>query len=206
MVTEERIKQTIEDVRNAISNDPDQANATYRAHVDLVEGVKCVATAQSSSPLSFDEPVSPNLGLGCKIDSGGKELGMVPSELFLVSLGSCFAVGFGTFAALHDVELHQVSIELSGHVDLRGVLSIDESAPIGFKRIEYAVTVRSPAPEEVLREVTRLAVERSPMMQNVSSEVDVEGTVLVNNVRVMTITQNGASHPESQVSESFEPV
>jgi uncharacterized OsmC-like protein len=206
MVTEERIKQAIEGVRNAISNDPDQANAIYRAHVDLVEGVKCVATAQSSSPLSFDEPVSPNLGLGCKIDSGGKELGMVPSELFLVSLGSCFAVGFGTFAALHDVELHQVSIELSGHVDLRGVLGMDDSVPVGFKRIEYTLTVRSPAPEEVLREVTRLAVERSPMMQNLSSEVEVEGTVLVNNVRVMTMNQNGASHPELRVSESFEPV
>ncbi len=206
MVTEKRIKQAIEDVRNAISNDPDQAKAIYRAHVDLVEGVKCVATAQSSSPLSFEEPVSPNLGLGCKIDSGGKELGMVPSELFLVSLGSCFAVGFGTFAAMHDVELHQVSIELSGHVDLRGVLGMDESVPIGFNRIEYTLTVRSPAPEEVLREVTRLAVDRSPMMQNVSSEVEVDGTVLVNNVRVMTMNQNGASHPELQVSESFEPV
>ncbi len=187
MVTEERIKQAIEGVRNAINNDPDQAKAIYRAHVDLVEGVKCVATAQSSSPLGFDKPVSPNLGLGCKIDSGGKELGMVPSELFLVSLGSCFAGGFGTFAALHDVELHQVSIELSGHVDLRGVLGMDESVPVGFKRIEYTVTVRSPAPEEVLREVTRLAVERSPMMQNLSSEIDVDGTVLVNNVRVKTM-------------------
>jgi len=206
MVTEERIKQTIEDVRNAISNDPAQANAIYRAHVDLVEGVKCVVTAQSSSPLSFDEPVTPNLGLGCKIDSGGKELGMVPSELFLVSLGSCFAIGFGTFAALHDVELHQVSIEISGHIDLRGALSMDESVPIGFKRIEYSVTVRSPAPEEVLREVTRLAVERSPMMQNLSNEIDVDGTVLVNNVRVMTMNQNGESQPELQVSESFEPV
>jgi uncharacterized OsmC-like protein len=205
MVIEERIKKSIEGVRKAISNDPDQAKAIYRAHVDLVEGVKCAARAQSSSPLSFEEPVSPNLGLGCKIDSGGKELGMVPSELFLVSLGSCFAVGFGTFAALHDVEIHQVSIELSGHVDLRGVLGMDDSVSVGFNRIEYTVTVRSPAPEEVLREVTRLAVERSPMMQNVSSEVDVDGTVLVNNVRVMTITQNCASHPESQVSESFEP-
>ncbi len=135
MVTEERIKQAIEGVRNAINNDPDQANAIYRAHVDLVEGVKCVATAQSSSPLSFEEPKSPNLGLGCKIDSGGKELGMVPSELFLVSLGSCFAIGFGTFAAVHDVELHQVSIEISGHVDLRGVLDMDESVLVGFNRI-----------------------------------------------------------------------
>ncbi len=206
MVTEERIKQAIEGVQNAISDDPHQANAIYRAHVDLVEGVKCVATAQSSSPLSFDQPVSPNLGLGCKIDSGGKELGMVPSELFLVSLGSCFAIGFGTFAALHDVELHQVSIEISGHIDLRGALSMDESVPIGFKRIEYSVTVRSPAPEEVLREVTRLAVERSPMMQNLSNEIDVDGTVLVNNVRIMTMNQNGASHPELRDSESFEPV
>jgi len=68
------------------------------------------------------------------------------------------------------------------------------------------VTVRSPAPEEVLREVTRLAVERSPMMQNLSNEIDVDGTVLVNNVRVMTMNKNGASHPELRVSESFEPV
>ena len=200
MLTEERIKQRVKDVRNAISNDPEQAKAIFRAHVNLVEGVKCVVTAQSSSPLSFDEPVSPKLGVGCRVDSGGKDLGMVPSELFLVSLGSCFAVGFGTFAAEHDVELHQVSIELSGHVDLRGMLSMDESVPIGFNRIEYTVTVRSPAPEEVLREVTRLAIERSPMMQNLSNEIDVDGTVLVNNVRVMTMNQNGASHPELQVA------
>ena len=52
----------------------------------------------------------------------------------------------------------------------------------------------------------RLAVERSPMMQNLSNEIDVDGTVLVNNVRVMTMNQNGASHPELRVSESFEPV
>ena len=37
---EERIKKSIEGVRNAISNDPDQAKSIYRAHVDLVEGVK----------------------------------------------------------------------------------------------------------------------------------------------------------------------
>jgi uncharacterized OsmC-like protein len=120
------------------------------------------------------------------VDSGGKELGMVPAELFLVSLGSCFAIGFGVFAGLHDVELDQVSIELSGHVDLKGVLGIDESVTVGFKRIEYTVTVRSSAPEEVLQEVTRLAVERSPMMQNVSSDVDVDGTVLINNVKFLS--------------------
>ncbi len=182
----ERIKQIFEGTRNAIINDPDQANAIYRARVDLVEGVKCVATAQSSSPLSFEEAVSPNLGLGCKVDSGGKELGMVPSELFLVSLGSCFAIGFGVFAGLHDVELDQVSIELSGHSDLRGALGIDESVPVSFKRIEYTVTVRSSAPEEVLQEVTRLAVERSPVIQNVSSDVDLVRTVLINNVRFLT--------------------
>jgi hypothetical protein len=36
----ERIKQIFEGTRNAIINDPDQANAIYRARVDLVEGVR----------------------------------------------------------------------------------------------------------------------------------------------------------------------
>jgi uncharacterized OsmC-like protein len=180
----ERIKQNVEGVREKIIDDPSQANAIYRARVDLVEGVRCVATAQSSDPLSFDEPVGPNMGLGCKVDSGGKELGMVPAELFLVSIGSCIAIGFGAFGALHDVVLHQVSIKLSGHADLRGVLGLDASVPIGFKRIEYTVTVR-----DLLREVTRLAVERSPILKNVSSEIEVHGTVTVNDVVFMTVDQ-----------------
>lgn len=186
----EKIKQAIEGVRNRIMNDADQANAIYRARVDLVEGVRCAATAQSSNPLSFDNPVSPNLGLGCRVDYGGKGLGMVPAELFLVSIGSCIAVGFGVFAALHDIVLDQVAIELSGHADLRGVLGMDKSVPIGFKRIEYTVAVRSSAPEDVLRKVVHLALERSPIMKNVSSEVEMNGTVSVNNVRLMTLVHD----------------
>jgi hypothetical protein len=162
----EKIKHNIEGVREKIIDDPSQANAIYRARVDLVEGVKCVATAQSSDPLSFDEPVGPNMGLGCKVDSGGKELGMVPAELFLVSIGSCIAIGFGAFAALHDVVLHQVSVKLSGYFDARGFLGLD-----------------------LLREVTRLAVERSPILKNVSSEIEVHGTVTVNDVVFMDVRQ-----------------
>jgi uncharacterized OsmC-like protein len=189
----EKIKHNIEGVREKIIDDPSQANAIYRARVDLVEGVKCVATAQSSDPLSFDEPVGPNMGLGCKVDSGGKELGMVPAELFLVSIGSCIAIGFGAFAALHDVVLHQVSVKLSGYFDARGFLGLDESVPLSFTRIEYSVTVRSTAEEDLLREVTRLAVERSPILKNVSSEIEVHGTVTVNDVVFMRCCVHGCA-------------
>jgi hypothetical protein len=40
-----------------------------------------------------------------------------------------------------------------------------------------------------LREVTRLAVERSPILKNVSSEIEVHGTVTVNDVVFMDVRQ-----------------
>ena len=61
-------------------------------------------------------------------------------------------------------------------------------------------------PSKEVSPLTSLAIEGSPMMQNLLNKIDVDGTVLVNNVRVMTMNQNGASLPELWVSESLEPV
>ena len=179
----ERIKQTVESVKQTIREDPGYANAIYRARVDLVEGVKCIATAQSSNPLQFDEPASPNLGLGCSINSGGKQLGMVPTELYLISVGSCLAIGCGMFAAMRDIELDQLTVELKGHLDMKGFLDMDDTVSPGFNRIEYELTVRSSAPEETLKQIVRLAVARSPIMVNVTEEVEMRGEVSINSRR-----------------------
>jgi len=179
----EQIKQTVNDVRNGIIDDPGRAKAIYRVQIDLVEGVKCVATAQSSNPLKFEEPPAPKLGLGCSIHSDGKEMGMVPTELYLASVGSCLAIGLGMFAAMRDVVLDQVTIKLSGHLDLRGFLENDNSVSPGFSKIEFEAIVRSEAPDDVLREIARLALERSPIMVNVTEEIEMGGTVSLNNVK-----------------------
>ena len=48
------------------------------------------------------------------------------------------------------IPIRRVSLDLQGHIDLRGFLAVDESARPGFHKIEGTVTIDSDASDEQL--------------------------------------------------------
>jgi uncharacterized OsmC-like protein len=65
-------------------------------------------------------------------------------------------------AAARKVELTSVESTLTGDMDVRGALGVDDEPRKGFERIGVAFRVTGDAPEEKLREVVERARKPPP--------------------------------------------
>ena len=55
-------------------------------------------------------------------------------EILLFSLGACQEITTKAFANAMGVPLTRVSVELTGHIDLRGFFAVDDSVRAGFNK------------------------------------------------------------------------
>lgn len=166
--------------RAAIMEDPSKAKAVFRVRVESIDGVRSMVTAQSSNPLSFDEPAAPNLGLGCSIEHGGREIGMVPGEMYLASIGTCITTAIKVFADIVGVDVEKASVEVTGVGDLRGLLEIDESVPLGYQDIKYSAIITANADMEALQTLATMADSKSPVLETVRYSMKVEASYKLN--------------------------
>lgn len=176
----DRIASVLENARRAIREDDKNANAIFRVRVDLMEGVRCSITAQSSNPLSFEAPAGPRLGLGCSLKQDGRDIGMAPGEMFLASVGSCIAVAYGVYAELMGIKLDQASVEVAGYMDLRGVLDLAPGIPYGFERAEYHAMLRSGADRARIEELALIADRKSPVLATARQGIRIVPSFTVN--------------------------
>ncbi len=102
---------------------------------------------------------------------GGKDSAADPVELLLAALTSCVSIGLVTQAARRGVDFEDFEIEVSGDMDLRGYLGLDEQVRPGYTNLEYTVRIKSDAPPEVLEDILHTAEKTSPMFDNIQNGV-----------------------------------
>lgn len=103
----------------------------------------------------------------------GTDDGANPVEHVLSALAGCVTTTFVYYAAAQGIDLQEVESELTGHLDLQGLLGTARVKP-GYEDIEIKLRVKSDAPKEKLEELAKLASGRSPVFSTVSSPVDVD--------------------------------
>jgi uncharacterized OsmC-like protein len=121
---------------------PSSGQGTVKTRVELQEGLRFEVT---EGPFRM------------VIDGGtkkGAEPALNPGVLGRASLSSCLAVAYTMWAAKLEVPLDGLEVNLETDYDARGQYGVDDSVPVGYIEIRYAVTLRTTASEE---EVTRLA-------------------------------------------------
>ena len=101
----------------------------------------------------------------------GNDDGANPVEHVLSALAGCVTTTFVYYAAAQGVEIDELESELTGHLDLQGMLG---TAPVksGYTDVQIKLRVKSDAPVEKLQELATLAKSRSPVLSTVSSPVD----------------------------------
>jgi len=118
-----------------------------------------------------------------QIDAGepaillGTDTGANPAEYLLHALAACLTTTIVYVASARKVELTSVESTLTGDMDVRGALGVDDEPRNGFERITVAFRVTGNAPEEKLREVVERAKQRSAVYDMVTNGVPVEVTV-----------------------------
>jgi len=151
-----------------VKEDPDAAHFAFTATTRW-QGGAITETEARGRTITADEPE----------DLGGQDSALDPVELLLASLGSCISIGLVTQAAQRDIDFDDFEIEVTGELDLRGYLGVDDGVRPGYKNLEYTVRIESDASKEVLREILAEAERTSPMFDNIHNGVPISSSLEV---------------------------
>ena len=103
----------------------------------------------------------------------GADEGPNPAEYLLHALAACLTTSIVYVAAARKVRLTSVESTLTGDMDVRGALGVDDEPRNGFERIGVSFRVTGDAPAEKLREVVERAMARSAVYDMVTNGVPV---------------------------------
>jgi uncharacterized OsmC-like protein len=118
-------------------------------------------------------------GEAFEIDAGepaillGTDTGPNPAEYLLHALAACLTTSIVYVAAARKVGLTRVESTLTGDMDVRGALGVDDEPRNGFEQISVSFRVAGDAPAEKLREVVERAKARSAVYDMVTNGVPV---------------------------------
>ena len=109
----------------------------------------------------------------------GRNTAPNPQELLMAALVACLSVGYVTVAALRGVTLETLAIEISGRLDLRGLLGIDASVPAGYDTLHCAVRIKGAGTAAQLQEIHDAVMRTSPNYFNLSRAVNIDARLVV---------------------------
>ena len=104
---------------------------------------------------------------------GGVDAGPTAAESLVAALAGCLTSGIAANAALFEVPLDEIAIDVEADIDFRGLLGHDKSVRNGFSDIRYTVTIQSPASEEKVRRCKETIDRKSPVGDTIAQPVKV---------------------------------
>lgn len=165
MAEQKAIKKAYERNKKLLSIKPSKGQYTTTTSVRLYDGTSCEV---EHGPWKFTADIGKT--------EGGNDAGPGPSVLERAALGSCIAIGYAKYAAIMDVPIESLKVEVEAEVDARGAFGID-NVPPGYKSLRYRVFIESSASDEAVMEVIEKADEHSPVLNNFTSPIAVKREV-----------------------------
>lgn len=104
--------------------------------------------------------------------NGGNK-GPKPSELILAALAACQETTYRLYAEDMGIEIHKISVNLTGTQDLRGFMALNENVPAGFSAINGEVIIQSPATKEELELLKQRVDLYCPVLDDLKRPVQV---------------------------------
>jgi uncharacterized OsmC-like protein len=115
-------------------------------------------------------------------DSGpalaGYNLGPTAPELLLSALASCLAHTFLIVAAMKEIELEALEVDVRASIDFRGVLEVDPEVGVAPHGLTYEARVTSPADAATLAALQADVERLCPVLAAVRYPVMISGTVV----------------------------
>lgn len=159
-----------------IKQQPDLARFQFRATNRWIGGTHNRSTIKDFYAAGGEDTTRSE---AFRIDAGepaillGTDTGANPAEYLLHALAACLTTSIVCVAAARKVKLKSVESTLTGDMDLRGALGVDDEPRNGFERIGVSFRVTGNAPTEKLREVVERAQKRSAVYDMVTNGVPV---------------------------------
>ncbi len=103
----------------------------------------------------------------------GKNEGANPVEFLLHALAGCVTTTTVLHAAARGIRIHELASELSGNINLQGLLDLDETAAVGYENILIRLHIKADCSDAELDELLAFAQAHSPVCSTVCKPVAV---------------------------------
>jgi uncharacterized OsmC-like protein len=182
------VSMTMDTIRNGVDTErmfatldlikeqPELASFQFRATNRWIDGAHNRSTIKGFYAAGGEDD---SRGEAFELDAGepaillGSDTGPNPAEYLLHALAACLTTSIVYVAAARKVELTSVESTLTGDMDLRGALGLDDEPRNGFERIGVSFRVTGNTPADKLRDVVERAKARSAVYDMVTNGVPV---------------------------------
>lgn len=160
---------------NKLSDPENVALAQFRftATNQWVDGTHSVSTIGDWYGLGTDHEYPQAYELPLDHPTLGQGRGPAPQEQVLSALAGCITGGIATIAAARKIQLTKVESSVTGEIDVRGVLGIDDAVRRGFGAVSATFVVEGDAPAEDLQKLVADSVRLSAVYDMLSATVPV---------------------------------
>ena len=163
------IKQIFERNVELLTHKPARGFLTFATTARLVDGLRC-EIEDGAWRLAADMPAN----------IGGNNTAPSPGVLGRGALASCLVIGLSRWAARLGVPLDALEVEVEAELDARGELGMDERIRPGYGEVRYTISIRSPAPRELVDDLIATAERHSPYLDVFGQAVALRGIRRVN--------------------------
>ncbi|MFE3280096.1 OsmC family protein [Nocardia sp. NPDC059239] len=162
-----------------------EIEARVRSGELVTTTVRATVTAEGRSGLRRIRIRDHQLLSDSAVDFAGYDLGPTSPELQIGTLGSCLVHTFLIHAAVQQIPLHAIEVEVSADLDARaGVAGFEDIAPQPGN-IRYAVRISSPAPRQRLLDLHRHVERTCPVLNLVRLPNDVHASLVIDDPAVL---------------------
>ncbi len=167
MAEPKTIKKAYERNKKAIRLRPSAGQSTGISTVHVRDGTTCEIEGSGWN-------ITADIGT----QEGGNNAGPGPGVLERAALGSCLAIGYVQMAAVMEVPVEKIEVEVETDFDARGMFDIEEQPP-GFTVIRYSVQIESPASKADIQKVIDAGDSHSPVLDDFRRPVTIEREVTI---------------------------
>ena len=103
----------------------------------------------------------------------GANEGANPVEFLLHALAGCVTTTTVLHAAARGIQIESLSTELTGAIDVQGLLALDDSVPVGYEQIQIKMSIKADCSDEDIEDLLAFARDRSPVCNTICRPVPV---------------------------------
>ena len=167
MADPKEIKEAFERNQKVLKLRPSKAKSTATTRIRLFDGTTCEVEHKH---WKFKVDIGKS--------EGGNDAGPGPGILERGALGSCLAIAYSQRAAVLEIPIEKIEVDVESDFDARGMLYITDDPP-GFEALRYRVYIESPALKEQIIELIEEADSHSPVLDDFRRAIPVEREVTI---------------------------
>src|SRR5699024_3312349 len=167
MADTKTIKEAFERNKKAVKLRPSAGKSSGKSTIRVRDGTTCEIEGSGW-----------NLTADIGTEEGGNNAGPGPGVLERAALGSCLAMGYVQMAAVMEVPVDTIEVEVETDLDARGMFGIEEQPP-GVTTIRYTVHIESPASEAEIQKVIDAGDNHSPVLDDFRRSIPVKREITI---------------------------